>query len=302
VFAVTIFSGAHYFIPSYDTGILVQAIQEKSATHTLLVPTMIRMLAQYLEDSPVSLPSLDTIFYGGSPIDERTLTRVMSSFPELRLLQGYGLTELSPLGSILGPEWHRADDPTGRLRSAGRAALCVEIKIAGEDGQRLPVGDIGQVCVRGPNVMGGYWGKPRETAAALVDGWLMTGDAGYCDAEGFLFIVDRMKDMIVSGGENVYSAEVENAIASHPDVIECAVIGVPDDTWGERVHAEIVLIGGADILPSEILSHCRSLISGYKCPKSMNLRYEPLPKSGAGKILKSDLKTPFWSVQERAVN
>ena len=148
----------------------------------------------------------------------------------------------------------------------------------------------------------GYWNRPEQTAATLVDGWVHTGDGGYLDADGFLYIVDRIKDMIVSGGENVFSAEVENALMQHEAVGECAVIGVPDDKWGERVHAIVVPKAGRSVSADEIVSHCKALIAGYKCPRSVEIRAEPLPKSGAGKILKVDLRQPFWADKSRNVN
>lgn len=156
--------------------------------------------------------------------------------------------------------------------------------------------------MRGPNTMLGYWNKPEQTAAALVDGWVMTGDGGYMDEDGFLYIVDRIKDMIVSGGENVFSAEVENAIMQLDGVAECAVIGVPDPKWGERVHAVVVPKAGASLNAEDVAPHCRTLIAGYKCPRSVDIRMEPLPKSAAGKILKTELRRPYWENQGRNVS
>jgi long-chain acyl-CoA synthetase len=189
-----------------------------------------------------------------------------------------------------------------KLRSAGRAIPGVELRIVDADLKVLPTGEVGEVLVRGPNVMQGYWRKPTLTAETIVDGWVRTGDAGYLDAEGFLFLVDRVKDMIVSGGENVYSAEVENALAQHPAVLECAVIGVPDDRWGERVHAVLRFRPGTAATEEELTEHCHQLISGYKRPRTFEFRREPLPLSGAGKILKVELRKSHWGNSGRAVN
>ena len=165
----------------------------------------------------------------------------------------------------------------------------------------LPRGKVGEIVARGPSVMLGYWRKPEQTKAAIVDGWLRSGDAGYMDEDGFVFLVDRVKDMIVSGGENVYSAEVENALAKHPSVLECAVIGVPDEKWGEAVHAIVRLRAGQSASAEELTRHCGELIATYKRPRSYTFRTEPLPLSAAGKILKSELRKPFWEGRERQV-
>ena len=176
------------------------------------------------------------------------------------------------------------------------------MRIVDEAMNERPLGEIGEIAVQSPGAMLGYWNMPDLTAATLVDGWLRTGDAGYMDGEGFVYLVDRVKDMIVSGGENVFSAEVENALSAHADVVECAVIGVPDDTWGERVHAIVRVRGGTMVSAEEIIEHCRALIAGYKCPRSVEFRTEPLPLSGAGKILKTELRKPYWPAGGRRIN
>ena len=175
-------------------------------------------------------------------------------------------------------------------------------KVRREDGTLSDVGEPGEIYARGPNIMLGYWNRPEETAHALVDGWYRTGDVAYVDDHGYFYIVDRAKDMIISGGENVYTTEVENAIYAHPTVLEAAAFGIPDDTWGELVHAEVVLKPGAEATGDELVAHCRTLIAGYKVPKSINVRADALPKSGAGKILKRDLRAPFWEGHDRAVH
>jgi acyl-CoA synthetase (AMP-forming)/AMP-acid ligase II len=187
------------------------------------------------------------------------------------------------------------------LRSAGRASLATEVCVVDHQGIEVPRGTVGEVAVRGATVMLGYWNKPDLTCAVLRDGWMRTGDGGYMDEDGYLYIVDRLKDMIISGGENVYSAEVENAIAQHPAVAASAVIGIPSDQWGEAVHAVVVLKPGAEKRPEELLAHCRSLIAAYKCPRSVEFR-DTLPMTGAGKIQKTELRKLFWEGRTRAVN
>jgi len=167
---------------------------------------------------------------------------------------------------------------------------------------RLPPEKAGEIIVRGDNVMMGYWERPEETARAVIDGWMHTGDSGYMDQDGFIYVVDRVKDMIISGGENVYSVEVENALAQHPAVAQCAVIGIPDERWGETVHAVVVTRSGAKVTAGELIEFSKTLIAGYKCPRSVDISENPLPLSGAGKVLKRALRQPFWENRERHVS
>ena len=190
----------------------------------------------------------------------------------------------------------------GIFKSAGRAALGVEIAIQDDDGKEVPRGDIGEICVRGPNVMLGYWRQPELTRLALRDGWMRSGDAGRMDENGFIYVVDRLKDMIISSGENIYSAEVEYARHQHDAVAEAAVIGVPEDKWGERVHAIVRLQDGAEIEAEALIAHCRTLIATFKCPRGVDSRTEPMPLSGAGKVLKTELRKPYWEGREKQVN
>jgi acyl-CoA synthetase (AMP-forming)/AMP-acid ligase II len=301
--AASIFGGSHVFLPAFEPAALLRQIAEHKATHTLLVPTMIRMLLDSPEFGKHDISSWKGILYGASPMAEALLTEALKRLPSVAFTQGYGQTELAPLATLLGPEWHVFEGPrAGKLRSAGRPGICVELRIVDADGRELPRGQVGEITVRGPNAMRGYWNKPEQTAATLVDGWVRTGDGGYLDEDGFLYVVDRVKDMIVSGGENVYSAEVENALMQHPGVGECAVIGVPDERWGERVHAIVVPRAGQALSADELMQHSKTLIAGYKCPRSVDVRQEALPKSGAGKILKADLRKPYWADETRNVN
>jgi acyl-CoA synthetase (AMP-forming)/AMP-acid ligase II len=209
---------------------------------------------------------------------------------------------MSPAVSVLGPAQHsEAGRAAGMLRSCGRAVACVEVAIVDQAGNEVPRGTVGEIAARGANMMRGYWNKPEQTRAAMPgDGWLRTGDGAYMDERGYIFIVDRVKDMIVTGGENVFSAEVENAIGSHPGVAMCAVIGVPSEEWGEAVHAVVVPRAGHAVAEADIISHCKQKIAGYKCPKSVEIRAE-LPLSGAGKILKAQLREPYWKDRARRV-
>ena len=290
-FSLTMAAGTHTFIARFDPLAVLQAIQDRGVTNSILVPAMIGMLVSAPTIGDYDLRSLTGLLYGGQSISEAVLRRAIECLPGCAFIQAYGMTELSPVATFLAPRYHATEGPdAGRLRAAGRAAPSVEIRIADEDDREVPRGTVGQIIVRGPIVMQGYWNQPAPTAEALRGGWMHTGDGGYMDDEGFVFVVDRIKDMIITGGENVYSAEVENAIYQHPAVAMCAVIGVPDEQWGERVHAVVQVKPGQTITDAAIMAHCRERIAGYKCPRSVNVRTEPLPLSGAGKVLKTVLR------------
>lgn len=300
--AQIIVGGTHCFVPSFTPAGVLKAIQDEAVTHVLLVPVMIQMTVDHPEIAQFRTDSLQRVLYGASPISEAVLRRAMAAFPSAGFNQAYGMTELSPVATILPTDRHVLEGPkAGKLRSAGRACLCTEVKIVDGDGKEVPRGTVGEVAVRGPNVMSGYWNKPELTAAAIRDGWMHTGDGAYMDDDGFIYVVDRMKDMIVSGGENVYSAEVENALMQMPAIATCAVIAVPDPKWGEAVHAVVVLKPGQQATDKEVIAHCHSLIANYKCPRSVEFR-DALPISGAGKILKTKLREPYWEGQARNVN
>ena len=293
----------HAVVPAFSPELVLDTLARDRVTHLLLVPTMIQMLVDHPSmRQPRDLSALKGIIYGASPISEAVLERAMAALPGVDFAQAYGMTELSPLATLLPPLHHRPEARVlGKQRSAGRASFCTEVRVVDPDDRELPRGAVGEVIVRGPNVMQGYWNKPAETAAALRGGWMHTGDGGYMDEDGFVFIVDRMKDMIISGGENIYSAEVENALAQHPGVAACAVIGIPSPEWGEAVHAVVIRKAGASTSADELAAHCKTLIAGYKCPRSIEFR-EALPLSGAGKVLKTELRKPFWQSQERQVH
>jgi long-chain acyl-CoA synthetase len=290
-FTLTAAAGTHTFVPRFDPPAVMRAIEDLRVTDSILVPAMIAMLVDAPAIGDYDLSSLKGLMYGGQCISEAVLRRAIETLPGCAFLQAYGMTELSPVATFLSPRYHVTDGPdAGRLRAAGRAASSIEIRIVDEQDQDVPRGTVGQIIVRGPVVMQGYWNQPALTAAALRGGWMHTGDGGYMDDEGFVFVVDRIKDMIITGGENVYSAEVENAIYQHPAVAMCAVIGIPDEQWGERVHAVVAVKPGQAATEAEIIAHCRPLIAGYKCPRTVDVRSQPLPLSGAGKVLKTVLR------------
>ncbi len=302
IFGLTPYAATHVIVPGFDPGSIVRTIVEENVNSAVFVPTMLNMLDQHLRAQPADLSGVLRVTYGASAISDAVLRRSMINFPNAKFAQAYGQTELSPVATILEPRFHVTEGEGAKLlRSAGRAVPNVEIRIIDADLADCPTGQVGEVAVRGPNVMLGYWNKPELTAQTIIDGWLRTGDAGYLDERGFLFLVDRVKDMIVSGGENVYSAEVENALARHPAVLECAVIGVPDEKWGERVHAVVRLRPDAEASEADLSAHCLTFIADYKRPRSWEFRAEPLPLSGAGKILKTELRRPHWAGRERGV-
>jgi len=293
----------HIFIPMFTPAATIAAIQDQNVSHALLVPVMIQMVINDTSIPDANLESLEFVLYGASPIAESVLIQAMDTFPNTKFAQGYGQTELAPLATMLAPEYHTTTGPkSGKLKSAGKAIACVEIKIVNEAGQAIANGEIGEIAVKGPNAMVGYWNKPEETAASLRNGWVHTGDAGYMDDEGFVFLVDRVKDMIVSGGENVYSAEVENAMMNHEAVDQVVVVGIPSEEWGEQVHAEVILKAGASVTEVDIIAKTKEYIANYKCPRSITFRTEAFPLSGAGKLLKRDVRAPYWEGKERQIN
>jgi len=300
---VTMSGASHYFIPAFTPDGAVDAISRSGATHTLMVPTMIAMVLQSPAFDPEALGNLQYLTYGASPMPEGVLLETMDKLPGIKLIQGYGQTEMAPLVTTLPPEYHVLEGPkSGKLRAAGRVICGCEVEIRDENGNMLPNGEVGEIYARSPGSMTGYWNLPEQTADTLNDGWVRTGDGAYMDDDGFVFIVDRVKDMIVTGGENVFSAEVESVLSTHSAVAEVAVIGVPSKQWGEAVHAIVVLQQGAEVSEQALIAHCDGQIANYKCPKGITFRNEPLPLSGAGKVLKRELREPFWADSDRQVS
>lgn len=297
---VTAMGAKHVYLPAFNPAETVDMIEQHQVSHILLVPTMLAMVLQDAHFEPARFASLELIVYGASPMPEGVLREAIEKLPHVQFVQAYGQTELAPFATFLSPAHHRLGSK--KLRSAGRAVPGVELRILDEAGADVQAGHVGEIYVRSPGVMLGYWNLPEQTSETLTEGWVKTGDGGFRDEDGFVFIVDRMKDMIVTGGENVFSAEVESAISSHPAVAEVAVIGIPAETWGEAVHAIIVLRNAASASEEDIISHCRDRIANYKLPRSVTFRDSPLPLSGAGKVLKRDLRDPFWEGVDRKVN
>jgi long-chain acyl-CoA synthetase len=290
-------------VPAFEPELVLRTLQDEKVSKALLVPTMINMMVNFPGVVDYDLSKFRKLLYGASPMPEAVIMKALEVIPHVRLYQAYGQTEASPIITVMGPEYHTTSGPlAGNLHGAGRAVAGVDLAIFDEAGNSLPAGEVGEVCIRGENVMLGYWNLPEQTAETLRNGWLHTGDGGRLNEDGMLFIVDRVKDMIVSGGENVYSSETERAVYQHPAVAECAVIGIPHDAWGEQVHAIVVLKAGETVTEQELVDHCKTLIAGFKCPRSITFRDEPLPLSGAGKILKKDLRAPFWKDQGRNVS
>jgi long-chain acyl-CoA synthetase len=293
-----LYGGRHVILPKFEPAAVVQAISKERVTDILLVPSMIQMMLDHPSIKSADFSSLQRVWYGASTINEATLRRAMEVFLPAKFVQVYALTE-APASAFLAPSFHTPDNP--KLRSTGPSGPETQLKIVDSDGNEAPRGTVGEIMVRGMNVMLGYWNKPAETAKVLKDGWVRTGDAAYMDEDGFIYIADRVKDMIVTGGENVYAAEVENAIAKHASVAASAVIGIPSEQWGEAVHAVVVLKpGAAKFSPDELRTHCKNLIAGYKCPRSVEFR-DALPMSAVGKVTKNVLREPYWKNMARKV-
>ncbi|MCC6009035.1 MAG: AMP-binding protein [Rhodobacteraceae bacterium] len=284
--------GAHAFLPAFTPEAVPGLIAARGVTHLNMVPTMLARLLDAAGGAHPAFGRVRSITYGGAPIGQDLLIRVRAAFPGARMQQIYGQTELCGPCLILPPERHVTAGPlAGKLSSAGLPVATCEVMLSDAAGQPVPQGQPGEIRVRSIAAMAGYWGAPKAGAAALSGGWLRTGDVGVADADGFITIVDRIKDMIVTGGENVFSGEVEAAILTHPGVAECAVIGLPDRDYGERVHAVVVSHPGSDPLSLETLrAYLRARIAGYKAPRSLSLRRTPLPLSALGKVQKNVLR------------
>jgi long-chain acyl-CoA synthetase len=288
--AVSLAGGGHGFMARFTPEDFYRRLARDGITHLQLVPTMLAAVLDAPCRDDALLARVRRISYGAAPISAALLQRVLDAFPNAGIHQFYGMTESCGACVMLPPERHVLAGPlAGKLGAAGTATEGFEIRIVDGHGQLLPAGQVGEIQIRGVPVMRGYWNDPAQTQATLKDGWLGSGDGGYLDDEGFLFVVDRIKDMIISGGENIYCAEVESAIAGHPAVRECAVIGLPDDHWGERVHAVVVARAGFALDREALDAHCRARLAGYKVPRSYDFA-ESLPLSGVGKVQKKALR------------
>ncbi len=303
-FALVMLGARNVFNPMFNPTHFLQTVQDEKVTLTFMVPTMINAVLNHPDIDKYDLSSIRRLAYGASPMPVELLKKGLKRLGQV-FAQGYGMTETSPLLTGLDLEEHitlGTPEQVRRLASAGKEVVGVEVRVVNAEGEDVQPGEIGEVIARGPNVMMGYWHMPEATAAAVVDGWMHTGDLATVDEENYIFIIDRAKDMIISGGENIYSVEVENALYTHPAVLEAAVIGIPHPAWGESVHAVVVLKPGASASEDDLIAHTRTLIAGYKVPRSVEIATEALPKSGAGKILKRALRDKYWSGNSRNVN
>ena len=298
ILGLVVTGGRSVFAPFFEPAEVMALIERYQVDWTMMVPTMIAMVFDHPEFRPERLASLRDLVYGGSPMPAGLLDKVMALLPHTGLWEGYGMTECSSVLTFLTDVDHRVGGP--RLRSAGRPVVGVTISIFDGDDHPVPDGHDGEVCARAGNLMQRYWNRPEETAAAFRRDWYHTGDVGHVDADGYVYLVDRLNDMIVTGGENVYSVEVENALSTHPAVEQVAVIGIPHPTWGEQVHAIVVVRPGFEVSTRELQDHALRTVANYKVPKSIEFRDEDLPLSGALKILKQNLRAPFWDKQGTA--
>ena len=303
IYSTLMMGGTHAVIRAFTPEAVARAIEKFRVSNVLLVPTMVQMFVDQRGLDGFDLSSLRRVTYGASPISEAVLGRAMKALPHVEFWQGYGMTELSPVATLLAWKDHIGEGRAkGRHRSAGRPVAMVEVRVVDPLGKTLPPRAVGEIVARGDVVMLGYWERPEETKKAVVDGWMHTGDGGYMDEDGYVYIVDRIKDMIVTGGENVYSAEVENCVAQHPAVAQCAVIGIPDERWGEAMHAVVMRKPGTVVTEDDLIEFCKARIAHYKCPRSVKIQDDMLPLSGAGKILKRELRKPYWEGKTRQVN
>jgi acyl-CoA synthetase (AMP-forming)/AMP-acid ligase II len=297
VFAAPAFGTCQVTIPKFTPGAFCEAVQRDRVTRTVLVPTMLNLLTQFAEFQHYDLGSLGALGYGGSPIAPELVHRTRQVLPQVKLAQVYGLSET---GFLTGLKDEEHTEP--RLLSCGRTCPGIDMRVVDEAGRDVAIGSPGELVARGANVMRGYWNNPQETREAFRDGMFRSGDIGYRDAEGYIYILDRLKDMIVTGGENVYSGEVEAVIYRHPAVREAAVFGVPDSQWGELVTACVVLKPGAMLTADELIQHCGKTLAHYKIPRRVEFSSTELPKSASGKIIKRALRERFWGHQQRAVS
>ena len=297
MFAAPAFGATQITIPKFGAQTFCETVAREHVTHTVLVPTMINLLTQSPDAKKYDLSSLQVLAYGGSPMAPELVHRTRELLPNVKLIQVYGLSETGFLTGLQNQE-HTED----KLISCGRPCPGVDLQVIDTSGKQVEPGQAGELVVRGANVMRGYWNNPEETAQAFRDRFFRTGDIGHQDTAGYFYILDRLKDMIVTGGENVYSGEVEAVIYGHPAVREVAVFGVPDPQWGELVMACVVLKPGAILTSDDLIAFCRQSLASYKLPRRVKFSETDLPKSSSGKVLKKTLRERFWTHQKRAVS
>lgn len=300
----TMLGATHAIIRMFTPQGVLQAFQDARVTICTLVPTMLNFLFNEPDFERYDISSVKRVTYGASPMPTSLLKKAQIMLPNVKFNQAFGMTEASPVLTMLREKDHiigGTEKEEKRLTSTGQAVQGVELKIVNPEGKEVPTNQVGEIIAKGPNIMKGYWDLPEETAHALRDGWYFTGDLGYRDEDEYYYVVDRAKDMIITGGENVYSIEIEEVLMSHPAILECAVFGVPNEQWGEVVKACIVLKAPGTTTEEDIISFAKQKLANYKVPKSIEMLDE-LPKSGAGKILKRTLRDQYWEGAERRVN
>jgi acyl-CoA synthetase (AMP-forming)/AMP-acid ligase II len=297
MFAAPAFGASQITIPKFNPQTFCETVERERVSHTVLVPTMINLLTQFPDAGRYDLSSLDVLAYGGSPMAPELIQRTKQLLPWSKLVQVYGLSETGFLTGLQDQE-HAQD----RLLSCGRPCPGIDLQVIDESGEQVEAGTRGELAARGANVMRGYWNNPEDSTLSFRDVWFCTGDVGYQDSNGYFYILDRVKDMIVTGGENVYSGEVEAVIYAHPAVREAAVFGIPDPKWGELVMACVVLKPGMTLTVDELVAHCRQSLASYKVPRRVEFMDTELPKSGSGKLLKRVLRERFWAHEERAIS
>lgn len=295
VFIATLMGSHSVLLPKFDVLDFMRAVSEYKINVVQLFPTMMTMVLDHPQFEDFDISSIRLVGYGASPMTSALLKRAMKAFSQATFYNGFGMTEAGPVLTVLGPESHVLEGPkAGKLQSIGQPVSHVDVRVFDQNDQPVPTGQAGEIVARGPNMMKGYWNQPELTAETMRGGWYHTGDAGYFDEDGFLYLTGRIKDMIVSGGENVYPIETENVLSQHPAVSECAVIGIPDDFWGESVYAVVALRSNNSVCESDLIKFCRDRLAHYKCPCGVTIRTEPMPLTSVGKIDKVELRKPFW--------
>ena len=286
IYALTWIGARHVFVPRFDPALVLETLRRERVTVTILIPTMITALVHHPAATTADFRHQRLVLHGGAAMPADLLRRAVDVM-RCSFTQAYGMTESSALATMLHAEETLLDSKW--VRTAGQSVMGIDLSVRRPDGTECVAGEVGEIALRGPTIMRGYWHRPEETAACMRDGWFRTGDVGSIDGEGYLTIIDRVRDMIKSGSEQVYSGEVEAVVCDHPAVLEAAVIGLPDETWGERVHAVVVTRPDHTLALDELRSFCKTRLAGYKCPRSLEI-VESLPKSGAGKVLKRELR------------
>jgi acyl-CoA synthetase (AMP-forming)/AMP-acid ligase II len=304
--AITWVGGTHIFVSSFEPSAVLETMEHEQVTITNMIPTMLNLLVNHPDAKRQAYSSLRVLLSGGAPIAPEVVKKLVTTF-RCDYIQTYGMTESSPYLTMSILKDHLAglpDEEQLKIKAkTGREFIAVQLKVVREDGMEVARDEqeVGEIIVKGDIVTPAYWKLPEETEKTIKDGWLYTGDLAIMDAEGYVTIVDRKKDMILTGGENVYSTEVENVLYMHPAILEAAVIGVPDENWGEMVKAIVVLKQGMDATEDEIIDFCKERLARYKAPKSVEF-LEALPKTGPGKIAKRELREKYWRAMQKRVH